>query len=326
MRRVWIALRTAKKGLNWREFAREHPSGAEEAAEKLVTSGEITGKSPSAAKADVDSAGFTRGLKPPSPSGAIFSAACKARIDSKALAAPFDYAQGRLLKSCLFKALSFSAGSPAVLAVCLLAVSLPALGAAGPVLEVDFSNPGLTPAHWVLTISPDGNGHFRSERGSAPMDPTQGFEAANVDRDIKVSAGFAEHVFEAVHQHNNLSSECESHMKVAFQGWKKLTYSGPDGGGSCTFNYSKDRQIQMLGESLVAVAGTIVEGARLETLLQHDRLGLDKEMDYLMEAAGDGRVQQIGAIRGILERLADDTEVMERVRKHARQLLAHAEG
>jgi hypothetical protein len=60
--------------------------------------------------------------------------------------------------------------------------------------------------------------------------------------------------------------------------------------------------------------------------VQHDRLGLDKEMDYIMEASGDGRVQQIGAIRPILERLAGDPEVMDRVRKHARVLLAHAQG
>jgi hypothetical protein len=215
---------------------------------------------------------------------------------------------------------------PLCIVLALLALSLPAMGNAGPVVELDFSNPGLTPAHWVLTLAPDGTGHFRSERGNAPMDPTQGFEAANVDRDIKVSAQFAEHVFESVHQHNNLSSDCESHMKVAFQGWKKLTYNGPDGAGSCTFNYSKDKQIQTLGESLVAVAGAIVEGARLETLLQHDKLGLDKEMEYLMEATEDGRVQQICTIRGILERLVDDPDVMERVRKHAKLLLARAEG
>jgi hypothetical protein len=115
-------------------------------------------------------------------------------------------------------------------------------------------------------------------------------------------------------------------MKVAFQGWKQLTYRGPDGTGSCRFNYSKDKQIQSLSESLVAVASTVVEGARLEILLEHDRLGLDKEMDYIMEAAGDGRVQQIVAIRHILERLADDPEVMERVRKHAKLLLARAQG
>ena len=214
----------------------------------------------------------------------------------------------------------------ATLALVLLALALPALGDAGPSVEMDYSNPGLTPAHWVLTLHADGNGHFRSERGNAPVDPSQGFEPANIDRDIQVSAEYAARVFATVHQARNLSSDCESHLKVAFQGWKRLTYSGPDGTGSCRFNYSKDKQIQSLGESLVAVASTVVEGARLEILLEHDRLGLDKEMDYIMEAASDGRVQQIEAIRPILERLADDPAVMERVRKHAKALLARGQG
>ena len=59
-------------------------------------------------------------------------------------------------------------------------------------------------------------------------------------------------------------------------------------------------------------------------LLQHDPLGLDQEMEYLTQAAKDGRVQQVGAIREILERLADDQEVLDRVRKRARFLLKQA--
>jgi hypothetical protein len=196
----------------------------------------------------------------------------------------------------------------------------------GPMLELDFSNPDLTPAHWVLTISPEGRGHFHSERGNAPMDATQGFEAANVDRDIQLTPEFAKRVFAKVQDPKFFEEGCESHMKVAFQGWKKVTYQGPDGTASCTFNYSKDKDTEGLGESLVAVAGAILEGARLEILLQHDRLGLDKETEYLVEAAGDGRVQQICTIRGILERLAHDPAVMERVRKRAKVLLARANG
>lgn len=214
----------------------------------------------------------------------------------------------------------------AALIFTLPAFAQPESAQSGPVFEIDYSNPGLRPAHWVLTLAPDGSGHFRSERGETPMDPSEGPEAANVDRDIKVSPGFASHIFWTVRQHRMFASGCESHMKVAFQGSKKLTYSGPDGAGSCTFNYAKDKDIQALGDSLIAVATAVVEGARLEALLQHDRLGLDKEIEFLVEAAGDGRVQQICTIKGILERLAEDPMVMERVRKRARVLLARAEG
>ena len=150
-------------------------------------------------------------------------------------------------------------------------------------------------------------------------------EAPGQERDIRVSAAFAARVFQTARNHKWFSEECESHMKVAFQGRKKLSYSGPDGQGSCEFNYSKDKEIQELGESLAAVAATILEGAKLETLLLHDRLGLDQEMGYLIDASGDGRVQQICAIRTILERLAEDPDVMERVRKRAKALLEKAQ-
>ena len=207
-----------------------------------------------------------------------------------------------------------------------LALALPAVAEtpAGPVFEADFTNPGLSPSHWTLTLYPDGGGHFRSERRDAPVSGLENMDAPSVDRDIRVSAEFAERVFQAALRHNLFNETCESRTKVAFTGWKKLSYSGPEGKGTCAFNYAKDKEILELGDRLVAV-GTIVEGARLEALLQHDPLGLDRETEYLVEAAGDGRAQQIGAIRGILQRLAEDESVMERVRRRARVLLAKSD-
>ena len=173
-----------------------------------------------------------------------------------------------------------------------------------------------------MTLHPDGSGHFRSQMGKAPDGGQQEMGIPAVDRDIQVSAAFAERVFDAAQRHNWFNESCESHLKVAFQGWKMLSYTGPHGSGSCTFNYSKDKEIQTLGDSVEAVAETILEGARLELLLQHDRLGLDAEMEFLTEAVGDGRAQQVCAIQEILERLAEDDSVLERVRKRARALLA----
>jgi hypothetical protein len=202
-----------------------------------------------------------------------------------------------------------------------------------PEFQLDYSNPGLSPSHWILTLHPDGSGHFHSDRrGAAPggtggSSPESGagtsaaIHLPDVDRDVQVSPEFAANVFQTVRQHRLLSTNCESHQKVAFQGWKKLSYSGPEGAGGCEFNYAKDKDVQTLGDSLIAVAGTILEGERLEALLQHDRLGLDSEMDYVEEASKDGRLQEIGAIRGILDRLAEDPSVLARVRRRARAML-----
>jgi hypothetical protein len=195
----------------------------------------------------------------------------------------------------------------------------------GATFRVDFSNPGLTPSQWTLEFRPDGSGHFRSERGNTAPRDLKTIEVPDINRDVQVSSKFAERAFQVAIRHKLFNTGCESHMKVAFQGTKKLTYNGPEGEGSCEFNYSKDTEIQALGDSMVAVATTIIEGARLETLLQHDPLGLDAEIQNVQEAAGDGRAQQICSIRDILERLSQDPAVMERVRKRAKALLAHAD-
>lgn len=213
----------------------------------------------------------------------------------------------------------------AALFLALAAQALPAGAGSVPVVQVEYSNPDLSPSHWTMTIRQDGSGHFQSQRGRAPTREQPEIDPPSVDRDIKFGEEFVERVFQVAQNKKLFRGDCESHLKVAFQGWKKISYSGPEGSATCEFNYSKEKEIQSLSESLVATATTIVEGAKLESLLQHDRLGLDKEMEYLAEAVNDGRAQQIGAIQGILERLAEDSGVMERVRKRARVLLSSAE-
>jgi len=200
--------------------------------------------------------------------------------------------------------------------------SLPMHAESDAVVTVDYSNPGITPPKWTMVIHTDGNSHFHAERGEATPDQIQTIQPGQIDRDVVLSKDFTNKVFDTIHRHNLLNEPCESHLKVAFQGWKKIAYSGPDGQGACEFNYSKNKDIQALGDSFVATAATIVEGARVELLLQHDPLGLDKEMEFLLEASDDGRLQQMCAIQGILTKLEDDPAVMERVRKRARQLLA----
>lgn len=210
-----------------------------------------------------------------------------------------------------------------IAALALLAGGVGARGQGDAVFEVDFSNPGLVPAQWTLEFHPDGTGHFKSQRGQAKSG--EDIEAPNIDKDIQLSAPFAAHVFQLAERKDLFKRGCDSHMKVAFQGTKTLTYTGPAGRGSCAFNYAKDQEIEGLGDSLVSVAATLIEGARLQMLLLHDRLGLDRETEVLVESAAQGRAQQIGSIRDILERLAADPAVLERVKRRARILLTKAD-
>jgi len=210
-----------------------------------------------------------------------------------------------------------------ILSAFLVALS-PAVCQDSPVVRVDFSNPGLYPSNWTLVLHPDGTGHFHAEGGTRPNNDPDNALPGKIDRDIRLNSDFTDHIFKTVHDDRILHNKCESHLKVAFQGLKKISYTGPDAEGGCEFNYSNQKQIQDLGESLVAVGSTLIEGARLELLYQHDPLGLDKAIQYVVEATDDGRLQQICAIRGILERLEDDPKVLDRVRKQARMLLARS--
>lgn len=213
-----------------------------------------------------------------------------------------------------------------ILAAAWLAPGLRGQAASSPdaVVVTDFTNPGVSPSHWTLTLHRDGSGHFHSERGDPPAPEPKEMDAPDVDRDVHVSTEFADRVFQVAGEHHWFNEQCESHLKVAFQGWKKLSYVGPEGNGSCTFNYSRDRDIQAIGDQLTGVAETVLEGTRLEMLLQHDPLGLDREMEYLVEASKDGRMRQLCVIKGVLEQLEADPGVLDRVRKRARTLLARA--
>ncbi len=187
-------------------------------------------------------------------------------------------------------------------------------------VRLDFSNPSIIPAQWELVVYADGSGHFHAVRGNAKDSDAGEMEPLTIDEDVHLSGSFAAQILAMLKHHRVGDGQCESHSKVAFQGMKTLAYQGPEFHWSCTFNYARDKEVAMVADLLMSVAATLVEGARLELIWQHDPLGLDKELEFLSDASSDGRLQQICAIKETLTRLAADPSVMERVRKRARKL------
>lgn len=186
-----------------------------------------------------------------------------------------------------------------------------------------FENPKLQPAGYVIDISEDGAGHFRSQPGSASSSDPETIAPQSIDTDIKIEEPLRSDLFKTARSHNYFNVACEStKSKVAFTGKKALQYSGPDGDGSCTFNWSHDQQLMKVVDDLIAVAFTIEEGRRLTVEHEHDRLSLDAELEALQDAVKSGRAQQIQNIAPQLEAIAADEKVMERARLRARQLLA----
>ncbi|HEY9125911.1 MAG TPA: hypothetical protein VIM62_02235 [Acidobacteriaceae bacterium] len=191
-------------------------------------------------------------------------------------------------------------------------------------ISVEVTNPQIAPPRWKLIFDASGHGSFDADADGVTQ-PGRGIVVlGEIHEPVQLSAEFVARVFEIAHQRKLFAIPCESHMKVAFQGTKHFSYSGPDGSGSCEFNFAKDKSIQGLAESFMAVENTLLYGARLEKLLQHDRLGLDKEMEDLATAVHNGMAIELGIIRPTLTRIADDEQILERARRKARLLLAQA--
>jgi hypothetical protein len=185
-----------------------------------------------------------------------------------------------------------------------------------------FENPKLQPARYVIDINEDGSGHFRSVPGDASAPDAEGIAPQPVETDIRIDEPLRSSLFKTARSHNFFNVACEStKVKVAFTGKKAFQYTGPDGEGSCTFNWSRDQQVMKLSDDLIAVAFTLEEGRRLTVEHEHNRLSLDAELEELADAARSGRAQQIQNIAPQLETIAADEKVMARARSRARQLL-----
>ena len=118
---------------------------------------------------------------------------------------------------------------------------------------MDYSNPGLTPPRWTLTLHPDGSGHFHSERGNAPADSAESgdlprLEAPGQERDVRVSATVCRAGLSVGAPTQMVQRGVREPHEGGLPGnWKKLSYAGPEGQGSCEYNYSKEKEIQAAG-------------------------------------------------------------------------------
>lgn len=118
------------------------------------------------------------------------------------------------------------------------------------------------------------------------------------------------------------SGKCETKAKnVAKTGEKTIRYEIADKTAECTFNYSDDVGLMGTAATFQAIADTIQRGERLEHDLRYDRLGLDAEMEALVQAQKAGSAIEIENIAPVLQALVQDDHVIDRVRRRAARLL-----
>jgi hypothetical protein len=217
-------------------------------------------------------------------------------------------------------------------ALLLAAVPLAAQSPAAPsaVLVFHFEHPGLPVPDYTLTLHEDGSGTYAATYAPAPSSGSYSSQSTMspagsstpTSRPVTVSHATTARLFDKVRSTNRLQSGCESRQKnIANTGAKTISYTGPDGSGACTFNYTENKAVASVSETFQAIAQTLDEGRSLDLKHRYDRLGLDRELAVLAEAVHDGRAVEVATIAPVLESLMNDTQVMERVRKRAAGLL-----
>ena len=217
-------------------------------------------------------------------------------------------------------------------ALCLLALThSPALHAQHPAatptkaVRFDFDRPGMPVPKYSLTISADGSAKYEGVAvpASSHVDaslPAQPF-AVPANRAV-ISNATLHKVFSLAKSAKYFNTACASKAKnIADTGNKTLTYTGSDGAGTCTYNYSENTNVEALTEIFQGIAETMDEGRQLDYLQRYDRLGLDAAIAFLAQEVTEGRALELGTIAPTLHSLADDAQVMDRVRARANTLL-----
>jgi hypothetical protein len=191
-------------------------------------------------------------------------------------------------------------------------------------VSFQFDHTGLPVPRFTLRIYENGAGTYQADQAEIPATQTsmRGQAAQHVDRPINLTPGVVAKIFKAARGLNHLNVECASKAKnIADTGTKTLTYVGPDGSGSCVYNYSENKMVGTLTDTFLAIASTLDEGRKLEFLHRYDRLGLDAEMNSFADEVKEGRALELGTISPTLASIADDIAVIQRVRLRAAKML-----
>jgi hypothetical protein len=190
-------------------------------------------------------------------------------------------------------------------------------------VSFNFERHGAQVPRFTLRVSENGAGSYEGEE-APPASPYPGVSSKPdpIDRAFILSAATTAKIFSLAHDLHGFRMRCASGAKnIADTGKKTLTYKGPDGEGTCTYNYSESKGVTLLTEMFQGIAETMDEGRRLDQLHRYDRLGLDAAMASLAEEVAEGHALELGTIQATLRSIAGDSEVMERVRSRANKLL-----
>jgi hypothetical protein len=199
--------------------------------------------------------------------------------------------------------------------------------ASAPRARVTFQldHAGAMVPRFTLAIEEDGRVSYVAEQ-AVPEGAQEGGNATSATQHVEqrgeLTPATTARIFELARASDRFNVACEALAKnVADMGRKTLRYSGPEGDGSCVYNFSEIKSIATLTQLLQGITMTLDMGRKLDFDHRFDRLGLDEDTSALVETIAQGRAVEVNLIARTLRSIAEDSEVMERVRSRASSLL-----
>lgn len=200
--------------------------------------------------------------------------------------------------------------------VLLLSVPLHAGDHANVTFSLNF--PGSDPESYSISVASDGHAHYEcSAKISADSDDREVYEA-----DFTFSDSTRARIFELAEQSHYFSGKVDSgNKKLAFTGAKKLTYKDGQRDSTAEYNFSSVTPVQELTSLFQNVAATLEFGRRLAHYHRYQKLALDQELKRMEDQARRGDLNELQAVKPILQDIYDDPAVINVVRARAQRLL-----
>ena len=176
---------------------------------------------------------------------------------------------------------------------------------------------------YTITVDDAGNAHFEGVGN-----PIESGDSDSFAQDFNVSDVSRQKIFDLAKKANYFQGELEAKQKnIAKTGQKTLEFHGKSSSGgaavdsSATYNYSTNADVQELTRFFQAVAMTVDFGRKLAFQYRFDKLGLDARLYSLQEMQASHFAEELQAIEPILQKIANDPNMMHINRVTAKQLL-----
>lgn len=158
--------------------------------------------------------------------------------------------------------------------------------------------------------------------GTAKIDVRQLSDAPS-PQDIVVSAAYARQIFDLAGQMRNFQgADLDAQRRVAYMGDKTLRWDQGAETHEAKFNYTLDPKANQLQKMFDNLAQEQADLTMLEERLRFDRLGVDQGLNQFEEHLNKGQLPDPERFLAVLDKIAEDTRVIERARQRARSTAA----